>query len=370
MSTYVEQDYIRFKEIVKGNIRKNLKKYITRGEFIGRKGKDTVKVPLDQIQIPKFRFGSNEGSGVGQGEGEEGDPVAGQPQEGGEGGRKAGDTPGEHELETEISLEELAEILGEELQLPRIQPKGMAKVVAPSAKYSGIRRTGPESLRHFKRTFKAALKRQISSGTYDYENPIIIPIKEDKFYKSFKEEMQPQYNALIIYIMDVSGSMGDEQKELVRLTAFWIDTWIRYNYKGVDSKYIIHDADAHVVDEERFYHTRESGGTLISSAYYKAIEILEQEYPSEEWNVYIFQFSDGDNWSGDDTAKCIELLKTKLLPRINLMGYGQVKSFFGSGQYINDLREKLPDAENLILTEIPDKDAILDAIKAFLGRGV
>ncbi len=88
-----------------------------------------------------------------------------------------------------------------------------------------------------------------------------MPIREDKRYRSWSTTPQPQSNAVIIYMMDVSGSMGDEQKEIVRIESFWIDTWLRSQYQGLESRYIIHDAVAKEVDRDTFFHTRESGGT-------------------------------------------------------------------------------------------------------------
>jgi len=369
MAGPIERDYARFKAIVRGAIRKNLKQYITQGELVGRQGRDTVKVPLPQIDIPRFRFGSQNQDGVGQGDGQPGDTL-GEGQAGDQPGQgEAGDKPGDHTLETEVTLEELAEILGEELQLPRIEPKGQAKVMTTIDKFRGIQRVGPDSLRHFKRTYRAALKRQMSMGIYNPDDPVVAPVREDMRYRSYKKVFLPQTNALILYIMDVSGSMGQEQKDLVRLESFWIDTWLKHNYQGLDRRYIIHDAQAREVDEETFYHTRESGGTLISSAYTLALKLIEEEYAPDDWNIYVFQFSDGDNWSGDDTSLCISLLKEKLLRKVNLFGYGQVKSFFGSGRYITDLREHLAAEPSLVLSDIPDKDAILKSIKEFLGAG-
>ena len=110
--------------------------------------------------------------GVGQGEGKEGTSIGFEPDSQGTG--KAGDQPGQHIREVEISLQELAEILGEELKLPRIEPKGKSNILTQKDKYTVIRNTGPESLRHFKRTYKAALKRQISSQSYDFEFPIVV----------------------------------------------------------------------------------------------------------------------------------------------------------------------------------------------------
>jgi uncharacterized sporulation protein YeaH/YhbH (DUF444 family) len=252
--------------------------------------------------------------------------------------------------------------------LPRIESRGQKNIVTARDRYTGIRQTGPESLRHFKRTFKRALKRQISTGTYDPGNPTIIPVREDKRYRAAKEVKLPKSVACIIYMMDVSGSMTDEQKDIVRVEAFWIDTWIKRHYQGVETVYIVHDAQAHEVDEHTFYHTRESGGTKISAAYELADKIISKRYPPDQWNVYGFHFSDGDNW-GDDVPHCIELLNEKLLPKLNLFGYGQVESPYGSGQFIKDLNEHFDEEDNLVVSEIKGKEAIMESIRDFLGKG-
>lgn len=368
MALKIDQDHARFRNIVRGKIRENLKRYISHGELMGRQGKDTVAIPVPQIDIPRFRFGDKQSGGVGQGEGESGDPVDGQEGEG-DGTGKAGKNAGQHAVEVDVTLDDLAQILGEELQLPRIEPRGQARVVANRDKYTGIRRVGPESLRHFKRTFREALKRQVSSGIYNPERPVIVPIRDDKRFRSWKTSTEPVANAVIVYMMDVSGSMGDEQKEIVRIESFWLDTWLRSQYKGLESVYIIHDAVAREVDRETFFHTRESGGTMISSAYKLCADIMQRRYPSQDWNVYPFHFSDGDNWSVDDTLNCIQILKNRVLPHANMFCYGQVESPYGSGQFVKDLREHLGKDERVVTSEIRDKDAIMDSIKAFLGKG-
>jgi len=359
----IEQDHWRFRQIVRGHIRKNLRKYMSSGEILTRKGKNIVSIPIPQIDIPRFRYGRQQAGGVGQGEGERGKPIGGE-------GAGAGDMPGEHPLEVEVTLEELAEIMAEELELPRIKPKGARRLSTVKYKYTGIARVGPESLRHFKRTYKEALKRQICSGEYDPNCPIIIPIKEDKRYRSWKVKHAPESHAVIIYMMDVSGSMGGEQKEIVRQEAFWIDTWLHYNYRDLEFRYLAHDAASREVDRETFFRLREGGGTKISSAYKQCADIIEREYPPDMFNIYAFHFSDGDNWGRDDTGIAIDILKNRLLPAVNLFGYGQVKSAYGSGQFIKDLREAFSEMpENLVLSEIPNREAIYDSIKDFLGKG-
>jgi uncharacterized protein len=361
----IERDLQRFRKIVRGKVKSNLSKYISRGEMIGKKGNDLVSIPLPSIEIPQFRYGSRGSGGVGSGEGDVGQPLS-QPQ--GDGQPKAGDTPGGHILEVELSMEELAAILGEELALPKIEPRGKQNIVTQKDKYTSIRNVGPESLRHFKRTYKRALKRQIASSSYDPRAPRVIPIREDKQYRSWKETQKPDAVACVIYMMDVSGSMTDEQKEIVRIEAFWIDAWIKKHYQGVERVYIIHDAQAHEVDEHTFYHTRESGGTKISSAFELATKIIASRYPASDWNLYAFHFSDGDNW-GDDVPTCMDLLKTALLPQLNLFGYGQVESPYGSGEFFEYINELSDEFENLVTSKVPNRDAILGSIKEFLSTG-
>jgi hypothetical protein len=255
------------------------------------------------------------------------------------------------------------------LELPRIEPKGQARIVQEKARYTSIRQTGPESLRHTKRTYKQALKRQIAAGQYDAKRPVIIPYREDKRYRSWTTTPVPEANAAILYMMDVSGSMTDEQKEIVRTEAFWIDTWLRSQYKHVDFRFVIHDAVAREVDRDTFFHTRESGGTKISSAYLLCADMLEEDYPLHEWNVYPFHFSDGDNWGGGDTDVCVKLLQERLLPRCNQFSYGQVTSTYGSGQFKRDLEARFPDDPLLVTSQIDSKDDIPESIKVFLGKG-
>lgn len=365
MHLKIQKDHQRFRQIVKGRIRQDLRKFLTRGELLGKEGKHLISIPIRGIDIPHFRYGDNDDAGVGIGDAQAGDQLA----EDGEGFGPGGTQPGQHILEVDVSLDELADILGEELQLPRIQPRGKRQITSEKERYSGIRQAGPESLRHFKRTFRRALRRQIMSGTYDPQNPVIIFERQDKLYRSWRTVLKPQSNAVIVYMMDVSGSMGDEQKELVRLEAFWIDAWLRRNYQGIESRYIVHDVRAAEVDRETFYRLREDGGTKISSAFGAARELLDNHYAPQDWNTYIFHFSDGDNSSESDSRECCAILRESLLPRINMFGYCQVASAYGSGNFINVLHDQLTQADNMITSRVNSKDDIYDSIKTFFAKG-
>ncbi|MEM8834871.1 MAG: DUF444 family protein [Planctomycetota bacterium] len=376
MVAKIEQDHHRFRQIVKGRIRDDLKKFLQRRELIAREGRGVVSIPVYDIDRPTFRYGDN-ASGVGMGDGE-GDASGS--------GAEGGDQPGQHIPEVDVSLEELADILAEELELPRIKPRGERTITSTRDKYTGIRPVGPASLRHFKRTYREALKRQIMADAYDPDDPVVIPIKRDMRFRSWREVKKPHNNAAIVYMMDVSGSMGDKQKEIVRLEAFWIDTWLRRNYKGIESRYIVHDVGAAEVDKKTFFSLREDGGTRISSAFKLAHKLVEELYPPSQWNVYLFHFSDGDNSSEADNRLCCDLLKEHLLPACNVFGYCQVASAYGSGNFINVLHEAFPKSEHasghdappsgdddpvtrLITSRVNGKDDIIESLRTFFAPG-
>jgi len=370
MVSKIEQDHRRFRQIVKGRIRGDLKRFIARGDFLARDGKKIVSVPVHDIDLPRFRYGDNSG-GVGMGEGEEGDG-------GGAGGsNRGGEQPGQHVHEVDVTLEELADILGEELELPNIEPKGEHRLTTVKDKYTGIRQSGPSALRHFKRSYKEAIRRQLMLGTYDHEDPVVVPIKRDMRYRSWEEVKAPESNAVIVSMMDVSGSMGGEQKELVRLEAFWIDTWLRRNYNGVEHRYIVHDVAAREVDRETFFTLREDGGTRISSAYQRCVELLETKYDPSAWNIYLFHFSDGDNSSDADNRQCVKVLRDKLLPMCNLFGYCQVASAYGSGNFINVLHDAFPERDSrgmsadsaLITSRLNGRDDVMDSLRTLFKPG-
>ena len=349
----IKSDANRFRQIVRGRVREELRKHLGHQEMFGREGKRVVSIPIPHLDLPRFVHDPG-GKSVGQGDGN---------------GTRAGNQPGEHLLEAEFTIEELAQMLGEALELPRIQPKGNDELDATRGRYTGISNVGPESLRHFRRSYRHALRRLLVSGTYDPSRPRVVLHRADRRYRTWKPRRQPSTNAAIIYIMDVSGSMGADQKELVRTESFWLDAWISSNYQGTRQVYIVHDAAAKEVDRETFFRIRESGGTVISSAYELSRRVIQERYSPEEWNLYLFHFTDGENYSRQDTAKCMDLLEKTLLPAVNLFGYGQVESYGTSGDFYEALDKRFSEDERVAVSRIPDRNAVVDSIKSFLGRG-
>ncbi len=344
----IKIDEEEFLNIVRGRLRRDLVELLKSGQVTILGPDKGVAIAIDEIEIPHLRFSelplnaeTGDGGpdiGVGQGPGEPGDdlgPIDVENDEDGEGGgkkgkgdkkkRSAGWGRGHDIIELEISAREFFDLFAEVLQLPRIKPKGQKSIKTTERKYTDIRKTGPDSLRHKRRTFKNALKRSLSEGTYNLKRPRIIPIREDMRYRIPDEIVKPQNNAVIFYMMDVSGSVMTEDRALIRyfcrLSKFWLD----YNYENLDTVWIIHDGEADRVSEEEFFKSQRDGGTVISSAHDLMLKIIDKEYPSSQWNIYPFYFSDGFNFDEDDEVS-YELLTAKILPIVNQYTYGEVSA--------------------------------------------
>ena len=366
MSLKIDQDVGRFKDIIKGKIKSNLKKLISKGDMIASQGGKIIKIPIHSIDIPHFAFGSKGQGGNGMGDGDVGDPMPGQGKGKGKDGKEAGEGSEEHSFSAEFSPEEVAKLVMEHLELPQLENKGKGAVNTEKNKYNKVANLGPDSLRHNQRTFKEALKRSISSGNYNPDNPYIVPIKADKRFRSYSTKDVPDVNAVIFGIIDVSGSMREEQRKIVQTEMFWIDLLLKYSYTDIESVFIIHDTEAKEVSRDEFFKASSGGGTQIASAYKLVDKIISEKYPYSTWNSYCYQFSDGDNYSNDECAK---LLSERLLPNLNQFCYGQVKSQGGSGEYMDFLGSKFADNDKVVLSQIDSPDDILKSIKAFFEKG-
>lgn len=356
----IEDDLERFNQIVKGRAREELKRYLNQGELLIEKEDGVFSVSVPHIDLPRFIYGDNQ---EGQGQGRDGNGQ--QP-----GGSRAGKNPGSHAIELEVSLEELVDFLRDDLDLPRLEPKGNPNIEDYQKRYNSISQKGPNSLRHFKRSFREALIRQAASGTYDPEQPVVVPIREDLKFRAPQPKLITSESAVIFHVIDVSGSMGKDQKDLARTVSSWTDAWISSHYKEALHVYITHDTAAYEVDKETFYRQREDGGTVISSAYEAIIDLIETRFSPEQWNIYIFQYSDGDNSSAEDTSYCIDLIREKLLGAANLFAYGQVKSAHSSGGgFLEALKQaNLDGCDNVVLCRIPHKRAVKGVVEAFLSN--
>jgi len=354
-----ERDLTRLDAKIREAIRRDIRKYITNEALITGPPKKRVKIKIQGMELPQFKFGDNQGQGqgggIGSGRGDmgEGDKVKAPAEE------QAGEGEAEHTVEEEVSIEELVDMAFEELGLPRMEDLDEDQIKSQEVSYDDIRRSGPMSMVDKRRTLKANMARNAVGGA-----PVIQDIiREDLRFRSFVEKEEFRRNALIVCMMDVSGSMTDNKKYIVRMTLWWIKRYLERLYDGLTFEFVIHDTVAHRVDEESFFSTSTGGGTYISSAFQKAIELMEQDYASGRWNVYVFYFSDGENWD-DDNPKAVELANS-LIERSRMLFYGQVLASTAA-KFNETLEEGVEDMEGLRIAVIEEEEQIVKAIETFL----
>lgn len=363
-----EHEYRRLKKKVRDYVKNNLREYIFDGGILGRRGKKFVKIPITGIRLPSFERDKKRSGGVGQGPGQQGDALPGQRPKGNDNG--AGKDHEEHAVEVEIVVDEILEILQEALELPNIEDKGKRKVISEDVEWSERRKTGPECLLDIKRTIKNTLARILAGMEYSPDKcPPLVIDREDRVFKSWKEITEEKTNAVVFAIMDISGSMGVEEKKIVATAMYWIEEWLKKQYKdGIEVVHIVHDTEAWEVSYSDFYSMATGGGTSISPALKLCDEIIDKRFPHHTWNIYPFFFSDGDNQSDDD-SEVVNVLKNALIPKSNQICYGQIQSSWGSGKLYQHLLENLGNCEKLCVYQMKGHEDILGAIKKFLGRG-
>lgn len=377
----IEEDYQDFMDVYGGRRRKALKKHIEDGSIFRTRGDGgKVRITIPRINIPHFVFG-RDGQGVGRGPGKKGD-VIGKDDDGKGKGRKPGDTPGDG-IEVDVDMEEVLKFLQEELSLPGLKPKPNQTYEDIKVRYNDISKQGPESLRHNRRTWLQALKRLCASGEINrlheipgYKDPmrLITPINDDRRYRQYREIRIPSSNAAIFFARDGSISMDQYKCDIVSDMAWWIDVWIRHFYKRVERMYIWHDTVASEVDENRFYRHRYGGGTYCSSAMKLIAKQLENRFPPEKWNIYIFYFSDGENWDNDNEEFC-KIIKEQFEPNVvNFIGITQVLSWRYEGSlkhYVDhNIGANSPGGGvlNLKTTDIKEPDRDENAVRT-MGFG-
>jgi sporulation protein YhbH len=319
------QDQLRHQEKVKEAIKHNLPDLVSEESIIMSNGRDVVKIPIRSLDEYRFRFNYNKSKQVGQGKGDSkvGDVIArdGDPSQGAGKGSGAGEDPGSDYYEAEISVEELEEMLFAEMELPNLKQKDQNEITVTDIRFNDIRKKGLMGNIDKKRTILEALKRNAKAG-----NPTIKGISNDDLrFKTWEEVTKPHSNAVVIAMMDTSGSMGIFEKYVARSFFFWMTRFLRTKYERVEIVFIAHHTEAKEVTEEAFFSKGESGGTICSSAYRKALEIIDKRYPSNQFNIYPFHFSDGDNLTSDN-ERCVKLV-AELMKRCNMFGYGEVNQY-------------------------------------------
>ncbi|HWQ34013.1 MAG TPA: sporulation protein YhbH [Blastocatellia bacterium] len=366
-------DQERHKERVKDAIRKNLGSIVSNESIILSNGRKTVKIPMRSLDEYKFRFDYRKRKQVGQGDGNTkvGDVIGreGQQQGQGQGSGEAGSSPGQDYYEADINIDEIAALIFEDLHLPYLEEKAKQAVQAKTTKFTEIRRIGVMSNLDKRRTILENIRRtareqgQAKIGKFR---------KEDMRYKSWEEEFKYESNAVVISMMDVSGSMGEFKKYIARSFYFWMVRFLKTKYDNVKIVFISHHTEAKEVTEEQFFTQGESGGTVVSSAYKLALDIIAERFPPRDWNIYPFHFSDGDNYYSDNDEAV--KLADKLIETCNLFGYGEIGEEGAasyrrsSGALLSIFNDRLKNKDRFVGVRIDDKEEVYPALRQFFGK--
>jgi len=364
-------DRARHRDKVRQAIRDNIADIIAEESIIGKDRDRIIKVPIRGIKEYRFIYG-NGAPGVGQGNGQsQPGQVVGRQQGDGQGQPdRAGDKPGVDYYETDVRLDELIELMFEDLELPDLERKRLREIPSErTAKRKGYRQVGIRQRLDKRRTMLARVKRMMATRERDpAADERRFPFHDDDLtYKHLITDVREESNAVVVCIMDTSGSMDTMKKYLARCFFFLLYQFIRSKYRNVEIVFIAHHTEGKEVTEEEFFHKGESGGTLISSGYQKALDIIAERYHPSLWNIYAFHCSDGDNF---DTDNGNALRTAKELTEVcNLFGYGEIKPM-GARAYESSMLNvfRRLDAENFQTVLIERKEDVWPSFKALLAK--
>ncbi|MBL8550249.1 MAG: YeaH/YhbH family protein [Hyphomonadaceae bacterium] len=323
-----------------------------------------VSIPAGDVSEPVFRQSSEGGKRdhvlPGNKEYVEGDSIA-RPQGGGGGRGASADGMGEDEFRFVLSQEEFLDLFLEDLELPNLAKRQVTGEGAPAWRRAGFRSYGSPSAISIPRTLRHSLARRIAlkrPGRGEIaalqeeierlekegaDEATLAPLREelerrtrratvipyvdplDVRYRRYEQEPTPIAKAVMFCLMDVSGSMDEHMKDLSKRFFSLLYLFLKRRYEHVEVVFIRHAHMAQEVDEETFFHSRETGGTVVSTALAEMVKILQERYPLESWNIYAAQSSDGDN-TASDNPRSLALLTESILPVVQYYAYLEVGS--------------------------------------------
>ena len=355
-------DQARHNEKVKEAIKANLGEIVSEEAIITSEGNKIIKIPIRSLEEYKFRYDLRKKKQVGQGAGDSrvGD-VIGQVPAGGGKGKKAGSEPGVDYYEVEMTVDDLAQLIFEDLGLPNLKPKQFQEYPSEHVRFTDVRKKGAMTNLDKRRTILANMKRNARRGEAVFDRLE----HDDLRFKTWTRDPKRHSAAVVIAMRDVSGSMGEFKKYICRSFYFWMVRFLRTRYANVEIVFITHHTEAREVDEDSFFRLGESGGTKVSSAYQLALNIIEQRYDPGRWNIYPFHFSDGDNWGEADNRLCLQLAQ-KIVDLSNLFGYGEIRE----GGYTSTLMSALSAISDprFVAVTITDKRDVYPALKKFFRK--
>ena len=359
-------DRARHKEKIKEAIKENIADIVAEESIIGQSGDKVFKVPIRGIKEYRFVYGDDAGVGQGSGNEERGDVV----EKGGvqdELGRQgAGNQKGAEYYETEITLEELTDILFDDLMLPNMLKRRLKEVESKrDVVFKGVRKKGIMVRLDKKRTVVEKLKRKAAQGRMEDEEFSFT--EDDLRFRKRTERMRKHSNAVVFCVMDTSGSMNNTKKFLARSFFFLLYKFLELKYQNIQVVFIAHTTEAKELSEVEFFTKGEDGGTYLSSGQNKVLEVVHERYDPSAWNIYVFHASDGDNFVNDN-ERSIRSMK-ELCQIANLVGFCEIDlaedAFYysGSSKILHLYHNALASCPNFSTAVIKNKFDIYNAFR-------
>jgi sporulation protein YhbH len=376
-------DRSRHRQKIEKAIKESIKDVVAEESIIGQSGKKKIRIPVKGIKEHRFVYGNNEkNKQVGSAQGKDvnkGQRIGHRRKTKNKEGDKPGNKPGEEMYEIEMSLEELAGYLFNDLQLPELEKKNFKFTTQEKMKRKGKRPYGIRPRLSKKETIKQKIKRKkaaIKAGSFDPNSDDRFTFHEsDLRYKHIAPVVKENTAAVVFFVMDVSGSMTKSKKFLARSFFFLLYQFLNHRYSSIDVVFVSHTADANEVNEEQFFTQVPNGGTLVSTGLKKVEEIIEKRYHPSNWNIYTFYCGDGDNWSIDNKEalaafrRLKEINQSMCYTEIGKLNDYREYSLFAGGTADKRLWDwtKLAEGKNFKRVRLEKSDDIWPAFKKLFG---
>jgi uncharacterized sporulation protein YeaH/YhbH (DUF444 family) len=387
----------KFIDRYKGAIKQRIRDMIDKNSIKDfNKGSKKIKIKIDDLDSPSFELDPTTGNKdhvlIGNKKFKKGDALQRPKKGGGQSGKKAGNSGGGDDgFEFTLTEEEFAQLFFEDLELPdlikrqfsvdtfEIQPAGYSKSGGPSSlnvKKTILNSLGRRFIQRKKDQLIAELKDMETAENVDTnEKFVLVPKKKVQFIEemdlryNFRDKVeQPTTKAVMFCMLDVSGSMGEEEKDIAKRFFILLNLFLKRNYEQVDIVFIRHADTAEEVDEQKFFYDTWSGGTVISSGYEKIKEVMNTRYNPETWNVYIAQASDGDNFEYDNELMT-DLLVNKILPNVQYMAYINIgERGYGNTEFLDILDKIASSSVNFKSKIVTSNKDIFEVFRSLFKR--
>ena len=317
------RDWLRHNDKVRDAVKQSLPDLVSGPDALTNTQDRTVQVPVKLLEHARFRLtDTDEQTGVGQGQGEPGDvlrPAKNQGDGESDDAGQGGSGRGEFELAIEFKMDEIVDWLWEELKLPDLKPKQTPAINDEDWVREGWDKHGPRARLDRRRTMKEAIKRRsVQPSAAPFSN-------EDLRFRQITRRPKPANQAVVVFALDVSGSMNDAQRKLAKTFFFFALQGIRREYTQVETVFLAHTDEAWEFSEQEFFLASGSGGTVASSVFQLSLDVFNQRYDAARYNRYLFYASDGENFR-EDRLPATNLLR-ELAAQTNYIGYVQTGSF-------------------------------------------